>query len=74
MRFVYPEATIHMVADLLFEHLIFYAPPGQNFFAVEPVTNMNDGFNMYAKGVTGSGVFVLEPGQEQTATIRFERL
>jgi len=43
-------------------------PPGKSFFAVEPVSNANDGFNLYEKKIRGSGVFVLEPGEERSAT------
>ena len=57
-------------ADTIYEHLIAYAPPEQPFFAVEPVTNANDGFNLFEQGIAGSGVFVLEPGEQQSGTIR----
>jgi aldose 1-epimerase len=66
--FSYPEATVTLEADDLFEHVVLYAPVGANFFAVEPVTNANDGFNLYEQGARSSGVFVLEPGEERTAS------
>jgi len=34
------------------------------FFALEPVTNANDGFNLYANGDVNCGVVILEPGEE----------
>jgi aldose 1-epimerase len=61
-----------MHCDEIFQNIVFYLPQGQPFFAVEPVTNANDGFNLYDKGIPGSGVFVLEPGQEQQGTITFQ--
>ena len=36
-------------------HLVVYSPPGQPFFAFEPVTNANDGFNLAARDVCGRG-------------------
>jgi aldose 1-epimerase len=57
-----------MECDPLFEQIILYMPAGQTFYAVEPLTNANDGFNLYDRGVRGSGVFVLEPGEEKAAT------
>ena len=42
-----------------FRHLVLYVPPGESFFAVEPVSNANDGFNLFARGIAGSGVRVL---------------
>ena len=44
-------------------HLILYNPPGKPYFAIEPVTNANDGVNLYAHGDQTSGIAVLEPGQ-----------
>jgi aldose 1-epimerase len=71
MRIVYPnwgiEVTIN--SDPIFEHLIAYAPAGQPYFAVEPVTNANDGFNLFERGIEGTGVFVLEPGEEQRGIV-----
>jgi aldose 1-epimerase len=51
-------------------HLILYNPAGKPYFAVEPVTNANDGVNLLAGGDTGCGTVVLEPGQNLEA--RFE--
>ena len=42
---------------------MIYVPPGQDFFCVEPVSHVNDGFNMLERGVEGTGVRVLAPGQ-----------
>lgn len=45
--------------------LIVYAPEGENFFCVEPVSHMTDAFNRSADGMpsTASGMRVLEPGE-----------
>ena len=58
-----------MHADELFEHILLYAPEGQPFYAVEPMTNVSDGFNLFADHVAGSGVFVLQPGEEKQANV-----
>lgn len=50
-------------ADPGMEHVILYSPTGESFFALEPVTNANDGFNLFAQGHQDCGVVVLEPGQ-----------
>jgi aldose 1-epimerase len=73
--FSYPESnvTVWLDADDIFEQVVFYAPIAKSFFAVEPVSNANDGFNLLDKGVPGSGVFVLEPGQERSAAFTLER-
>jgi aldose 1-epimerase len=48
-------------------HLVVYSPPGLPFFAFEPVTNANDGFNLAARGLCAAGVVVLEPGERLEA-------
>lgn len=45
------------------EHVILFSPEGQEFFALEPVTNANDGFNLLAQGHKNCGVVVLKPGE-----------
>ena len=62
--------SVAYTADESYGHVVVYIPVGKPFFAVEPVTNANDGFNLLADGLEGSGVFVLEPGQAGAATFR----
>lgn len=71
-RIRYPQwkITLEMFSDNLFEHILLFAPLGKPFFAVEPMTNVSDGFNLYAQGIPGSGVFVLQPGEEKMGQVR----
>lgn len=48
-------------------HLIFFNPP-KPYFAMEPVTNANNGVNLYAQGDPTSGIRVLAPGEALEAT------
>lgn len=48
-------------------HFIFFNPP-KPYFAMEPVTNANNGVNLYAQGDPTSGIRVLGPGEAFTAT------
>lgn len=64
------DIALEMYADPIFEHYLLYAPQGQPFFAVEPMTNANDGFNLFERGIAGSGVFVLQPGESARGTVR----
>ncbi|MDT7044130.1 aldose 1-epimerase [Candidatus Nitronereus thalassa] len=50
-------------ADASMKHVILYSPPYKRFFALEPVTNANDGFNLYAQGDLNCGVVVLQKGE-----------
>lgn len=56
--------------------LVVFVPQAHDYFCVEPVSNVNDAFNLAAEGVADTGVVVLAPGETMTAEInfRFERL
>lgn len=41
-------------------HLILYNPAGKPYFAVEPVTNANNGVNLLARSAYDGGIVVLE--------------
>ena len=65
LAFAWPGSGVkaRIQADPGMEHVIVYSPEGENFFAVEPVTNANDGINLLAQGITNCGVVVLKPGE-----------
>ncbi len=60
-------------ADPVFSHVILFTAPDGSL-ALEPVTNATDGFNLMARGVPGTGVRVLAPGEalEGTVTLALE--
>jgi aldose 1-epimerase len=64
--------TLRVEATPAFSHVILYSPPGEPFFALEPVTNANDGFNLLAAGQADTGVVVLEPGEALEADVLFQ--
>jgi aldose 1-epimerase len=49
--------------------LVVYVPQGGDFLAVEPVTHMTDAFNRAARGESGTGTRVLEPGATLSCTM-----
>ena len=59
-------------AEPPFGHLILFTPQGKPYFALEPVSNANNGFNLFADGDAESGVRILEPGQTMAAAFRIE--
>ena len=67
-RIAYPDHGLGVLLDMdpVYESLVVYVPRRRAYFAVEPVTNANDGFGLYEDGVPGTGVFVLEPGESRT--------
>jgi aldose 1-epimerase len=69
---LYPDRNlaVTITADPSFGHLVVYIPPGDTSFAVEPVSNMTDGFNRMGKKIE-TGVFVLQPGESKTGRIGF---
>lgn len=75
VRIVYPGARedgsaveVRITADDVYSHWVVYVPVERAYFAVEPVTNANGGFALAERGVAGSGVFVLAPGQSRSGT------
>ncbi len=65
----YPGAlTLDYEAGALLEHAVVYIPQGETFFAVEAVSNANDGFNREAEGAAGTGVFLVQPGETRSST------
>lgn len=60
-------------ADPLFSHAVLFSAPDGSL-AIEPVSNATDGFNLLARGVPGTGVRVLAPGETLagTVTLRLE--
>jgi aldose 1-epimerase len=60
----YPSTGVQLrfECDPTLGHVILYTPPGKPFFALEPVSHANNGFNLLAAGVPGNGIQVLPPG------------
>jgi aldose 1-epimerase len=71
-QIVWPDRgfALTMQAEPVFRHLVVYVPPTRDFFAVEPVTNMNDGINRM-DGTIETGMVVLDPGARLTGRVEF---
>jgi len=61
----WPDSRVRVVleASAQLRHVIVFSPKGEPFFAVEPVSHANDGFNLFASGQPGTGVVVLAAGE-----------
>ena len=70
VRLAWPGAGVGVTLhpDAACRYLVFYNP-GMPHFAVEPVTNANDAFNLASRGVEG-GVRTLGPGETLEASLR----
>ena len=71
VRLIYPGSRVEVRFHLepAFSHLVVYAPNREpqvteDFVAVEPVSQVNNAFQLAARGWNGTGVVVLEPGAE----------
>jgi len=71
-RISWPGAGISMIlqASPVCSHLVLFNPDAPHF-AVEPISNANDGVNLHARGID-AGVQVLEPGDTLRATLTIE--
>jgi aldose 1-epimerase len=70
-RINFEEAGIglRIKADPVFSHLVVYVPAGRDFFAVEPVSHMNNAVNR--PDVADNGLRNLAPGERLTGSVRF---
>lgn len=71
-RIVWPEhrLALSIHAGAPHRHCIVFTPAGQDFFAFEPVSHMNDGINRMPR-VTDHGIRILRPGKTLEGTVRF---
>ena len=62
---VWPEKklSLNIESSKNLKHLIVYTPNKENFFCIEPVSHSVNAFNLYAKGVKGTGTKVLQPNK-----------
>jgi aldose 1-epimerase len=69
----WPEesARLTITASDCLRKLVVFAPPGENYFCVEPVSHVTDAFNMAANGASGTGMRILGPGETLTARVAF---
>lgn len=59
------KMSLELTASDDLDRLVVYAPAGEEFFCVEPVSQMTDAFNRSANGMPleTSGMQILEPGE-----------
>jgi aldose 1-epimerase len=66
--------AVVMTAGEPLEHLCLWTPDDRPYFCVEPVSNIADGINQFSRGVPGTGIRVLAPGESISAWVVFEPL
>lgn len=73
-RIDWPDRTLSLTitADPVFAQFVIYIPAEKPFFCAEPVTNINDGFNLQARGIADTGTVVLQPGETLIGKMRFD--
>lgn len=60
----YATHRVQMTASDACRNIVVYAPnDGRNFIALEPVTNINNAFALYAQGVANTGTRMLACGE-----------
>ena len=62
---------MRVAADGPFGHGVVFVPPGRDFVAAEPATNMTDAVNRMAIDAD-HGLVVLEPGETLRGRVRFD--
>ena len=69
LRWPRRELALGINAAAPFDHLVVFTPPGRDYIAVEPASNMTDAVNR--PEIPDRGLTVLQPGQELTAIVVF---
>ncbi len=64
--------AVVMTAGPPLEHLCLWTPDDRPYFCVEPVSNIADAINHFSRGVSGTGIRVLAPGESISAWVAFE--
>ena len=69
----WPEwnAGLLIESETPMDFLVVYAPLNEDFFCVEPVSNVTDAFNMMARGEPGHGTRVLEAEESLKSRVTF---
>lgn len=60
--------TVDVEAGALLEHAVVYLPRDVPYWALEPVSNANNGFNLEAASAQGTGVFLVQPGETRSTS------
>ncbi|GAA4021101.1 aldose 1-epimerase [Deinococcus rubellus] len=63
------QRALTLTADNVFSHLVLFTAPDGSL-ALEPVSHATDAFNLAARGVAGSDMKVLSPGQSLAGAVR----
>lgn len=63
--------ALHVAADPVFKHLMFYADPAQPFFCIEPQSNATCAFTLAPEPGYDLGIAVLAPGESVSGAIHF---
>ena len=73
VRIEWPEwnAEMFIESEAPLDFLVVFAPLNEDFFCVEPVSNVTDAFNMMDRGQMGHGTRVLEAGESLASRITF---
>lgn len=61
--------ALQMDFTRVLRHGIVFRPAGAAFFCLEPASHVIDAFNLFARGVRGTGTRALPPGASLSATI-----
>ncbi len=56
----------------LLKHLVIYAPEGEDYFCIEPVSHINNAINLAARGIENTGQFELAPDDIASAKVEFK--
>ena len=66
------DVSLNIINNMNIKNLHVYSPPKENFFCVEPVTNITDAFYLKKMGRKEHGLIYLKPNNKFKAVCEFE--
>lgn len=66
------DLKLLITADPVFNTFVIYIPCGKPFFCAEPVTHVNDAFNLMGRGVGDVRAAILDEGETLQGTMNFK--
>ena len=68
------DVTLNIINNKNIKNLHVYSPPKENFFCIEPVTNVTDAYYLKKMGRKEHGLIALRPNKKFKAVCEFEVL
>lgn len=71
IRWPSENVSLHIKHSGICKHAVIFVPEGEDFFCIEPVSNVTNAVNLAAQGIENTGHIELSPDESITAEVTF---